>query len=91
VIHQTLKFETLVVTDDMLDRHAAQGSIAADKFRRGADYADEPTAIKAVLFESRRMAKADGIRDDALAGFLAMGAVIHFHLRVMDAATGEGD
>jgi hypothetical protein len=73
------------VTDDMLDRHAAQGSIAADKFRRGTgDHADETAAIKALTVMSRRMARADGIRDAGLIGFLAMSAICHFHLRAMD-------
>jgi len=76
-----------MVTDDMLDRHAAQGVIAADRLQRG-EFANEPAAIKAVMSMSGAMARTDGIDDKGIAGFLAMAGICHFHMRRMDATGG---
>lgn len=69
----------------MRDRHAARGVIAADQFRRG-DHPTEAAAIKSLMAQSAGMARADRVTDQAQAGFLAMGAILHFHLRL----AGEG-
>lgn len=76
------------ITDEILDRHAAQGVIATDQFRRGDGPADEAKAITNIMAASGRMSKIDGITDKGLIGFLAMGAICHFHLRLMDIAGG---
>lgn len=74
----------MTITDDMLDRHAARGIIVADQFRRGASVATEAKTIASIVTESAAMAKVDGITDKGLAGFLAMAAICHFHLRIAD-------
>ncbi|MEQ1768505.1 MAG: hypothetical protein ABL879_01585 [Devosia sp.] len=73
------------ITDEMIDRHAARGVIVADKFRRGASHlATEADALTAVMAGSRDMSKLDSVTDKALIGFLQMGAICHFHLRLAE-------
>lgn len=72
------------ISDEMQDRHAARGVIAADQFRRGDDHPTEAAAIKSLMARSAGMARADGVTDKAQAGFLAMGAILHFLLRLAD-------
>jgi hypothetical protein len=74
------------ISDEMLDRHAAQGVVAADQFRRGAGASTDAAAVAALVVTSRRMAKIDGIIDKAMIGFLAMAAICSFHLRLMNLA-----
>ena len=76
------------LTAAMIARHAAQGIIAADKFRRGDGSANEAKVITEIMSASGHMSKIDGIANKGLVGFLAMGAICHFHLRLMDVAGG---
>lgn len=79
---------TLIITDDMLDRHAARGVIRADQFRRGAsEHGTEAKVIRSIIAESAAMARTDGITDKGLVGFLALAACGHFYLR-LDGAGG---
>jgi hypothetical protein len=79
---------TPAITDDMLDRHAARGTMVADQYRRSGLENERP-AVDMVLKQSAAMAKSDGITDKALVGFLGMGAIGHFFLRLMDTAGGS--
>ncbi len=77
-----------IITDDMLDRHAARGAIAADQFRRGDGPASEAEVIRGLITDSQKMARADGFADKGLIGFLALGALCSYRLRLMDTAGG---
>lgn len=46
------------ITDDMLNRHAARGVIAADQFRRGDGPVSEAETISNIIADSSRMGEA---------------------------------
>jgi hypothetical protein len=77
------------ITDEILDRHAAQGVIAADRFRRGDGSISEAETISNIIADSSRMSRSDGFTDKGLIGFLALGALCAYRLRLLELAGGS--
>lgn len=77
------------ITDDMLNRHAARGVIAADQFRRGDGPSSEAETISNIIADSSRMSRSDGFTDKGMVGFLALGALCAFRLRLLELAGGS--